>query len=171
MNDREALETALNDFDEWPDPDSAEPWELVMVAARKQLAQMPETCELTGMIHASTCVCRGRGTVYPPALVERITQAVVQGMLKGHEGLANAINAEVIAVAVLDGLNDCDVCDGKGWLDTYEPCGSCHGGWQGEARWHCTVRTSLKICNPDRTGGGHHGCGWHVPIRTEGEEK
>ena len=58
----------------------------------------------------------------------------------------------------------CDVCDGKGWLDTYEPCGSCHGGWVGEARWHCTVRTGIQVCNPDRTGGGHHGCGWYVPI-------
>lgn len=58
----------------------------------------------------------------------------------------------------------CDVCDGTGWLDTYEPCGSCHGGWVGEARWHCTVRTGIQVCNPDRTGGGHHGCGWYVPI-------
>lgn len=69
----------------------------------------------------------------------------------------------------------CAVCDGKGWLDKpgggWMRCDTCNAsGWVGEARWHCTVRTSVQTCNPDRTGGGHQGCGWHVPIGVASDE-
>lgn len=112
MTDREALAAALDRFfDNWTD--EAGDFELMAIAARERLAQLPEKRAgrvelgergLSGVFH----------NVYPAELVERIAMEVWRSA-PGHEAIYGAqwdlLSDEwqeryfVQAVAVLDALN------------------------------------------------------------------
>jgi hypothetical protein len=91
VNVREALEAALDH------PFRKGQLEIVAAAAHERLAQMPQACIASNAM-ADCPTCHGRGTVYPPALVERITEIIAN-----H---GEWWNARGKAVAVLDALNE-----------------------------------------------------------------
>lgn len=102
MTDREALSAAIDRFTtNWASGD----FQLIAVAARERLAQLPEICGTCLGEHRVPTIdqytercptCRGVGEAYPAETVEQIARAVTRTWVNDGTGLA---------IVVLDALN------------------------------------------------------------------
>jgi len=102
VSEHEALAAAA--LEEWG---NAEIRRVETEVKRQALTEKCDNCRGTGEDdppvdpvgnHIPCPSCHGRGTVYPPALVERIARIINE--------LAGAVSEEEVAVAALDAIND-----------------------------------------------------------------
>lgn len=108
MIDRDALEEAIATYNNRFEAQTFNEWSaavpVMVTASRERLAQLPEKCGTCGgsgsvprnFSDTPCSTCHGRGTVYPPALVERLAK-VLAAWLPDY--------SEAAAVAVLDAIN------------------------------------------------------------------